>query len=176
MAMTDVLHRIVRNDAMRKDPPEIYNLRVLAIVCASCFGGMLFGWETGSIGGVLAMEPTQERFGYAHLSDGAKTTQDQNIVSTLQAGCFLSCFFTSWVTGRYGRRYSLIGTGIVTTVGVVFQAASAAKGTLAVMYIGRFISGLGVGAASTLVPLYVSECAPRAIRGGLTGRWRQLAW
>jgi MFS family permease len=62
----------------------------------------------------------------------------------------------------------LIGTGIITTVGVVFQAASAAKGTLAVMYIGRFISGLGVGAASTLVPLYVSECAPRAIRGGLT--------
>ncbi|KAF7545021.1 hypothetical protein G7Z17_g9503 [Cylindrodendrum hubeiense] len=168
MGMSNMLHRVVRNDAMRDDPPEIYNWWIMALVCASCFGGMLFGWETGAIGGVLAMEPTQERFGYAHLSDGAKTTQDQNIVSTLQAGCFLSCFFTSWFTEKYGRRPCLIATGIITTVGVVFQASSAAKGTLAVMYIGRFIAGLGVGAASTLVPLYVSECAPRAIRGGLT--------
>ena len=36
------------------------------------------------------------------------------------------------------------------------------------MYVGRFVAGLGVGAASMLTPLYVSECAPRAIRGGLT--------
>lgn len=129
---------------------------------------MLFGWDTGAIGGVLAMETTQARFGYSHLSKGAKTTQDQNIVSTLQAGCFLACFFTSWLTEKYGRRLCLIGTGLLTTLGVVFQAASAAQGTLAVMYIGRFIAGLGVGAASTLTPLYVSECAPRAIRGGLT--------
>lgn len=33
----------------------------------------------------------------------------------------------------------------------------------------RFIAGLGVGAASMLTPLYISENAPRAIRGGLTG-------
>ncbi|KAJ3477131.1 hypothetical protein NLG97_g8919 [Lecanicillium saksenae] len=36
------------------------------------------------------------------------------------------------------------------------------------MYVGRFIAGLGCGAASALTPIYVSECAPRAIRGGLT--------
>ncbi|KAK7432476.1 hypothetical protein QQZ08_001041 [Neonectria magnoliae] len=168
MALSGVLRRIVRNDAMRDDPKEIYNWRVLALVCASCFGGMLFGWDTGAIGGVLAMEPTQARFGYSHLSDKAKTNQDQNIVSTLQAGCFLSCFFTSWLTERFGRRLCLMGTGAITTIGVVFQACSAINGSLPVMYIGRFIAGLGVGAASTLVPLYVSECAPRAIRGGLT--------
>ena len=62
-----------------------------------------------------------------------------------------------------------MATGVITTIGVVFQAASAIHGTLAVMYVGRFVAGLGVGAASTLTPLYVSECAPRAIRGGLTG-------
>ena len=32
-----------------------------------------------------------------------------------------------------------------------------------------FVAGLGVGAASMLTPLYISENAPRAIRGGLTG-------
>lgn len=40
------------------------------------------------------------------------------------------------------------------------------------MYIGRLVSGLGVGAASMLVPLYVSENSPRAIRGGLTGLYQ----
>lgn len=165
--MVRILRLIVRNDAMTNDPPEIYGWRVFALVFSACFGGMLFGWDTGAIGGVLAMETTQERFGY---TKEAKTTLDQNIVSTLQAGCFLSCFLTSWFTERYGRRWCLISTGAITTVGVVFQAASCAHGNLAVMYVGRFIAGLGVGAASTLTPLYVSECAPRAIRGGLTGK------
>lgn len=163
-----LLRLIVHNDAMRSDPEEIYGWRVFALVFSSCFGGMLFGWDTGAIGGVLAMEQTQMRFGYYDKTAKQKSTLDQNIVSTLQAGCFLACFLTSWFTERFGRRWCLISTGALTGVGVIFQASSCANGSLAVMYVGRFIAGLGVGAASTLVPLYVSECAPRGIRGGLT--------
>jgi MFS family permease len=40
------------------------------------------------------------------------------------------------------------------------------------MYAGRFIAGIGVGGASMVCPLYVSENAPRAIRGGLTGLYQ----
>lgn len=40
-----LLNAIVRNDAMKSDPSEIYNWRVFALVGASCFGGMLFGKE-----------------------------------------------------------------------------------------------------------------------------------
>ncbi|PHH61728.1 hypothetical protein CDD81_8020 [Ophiocordyceps australis] len=166
--MAKVLRVVVRNDAMRHDPDQIYGWRVFALVCSACFGGMLFGWETGAIGGILAMEPTQQKFGIQHRSKEARSNLEQNIVSTLQAGCFAACFITSWLTEKYGRRLCLIGTGALTCVGVVLQASSAARGTLPVMYIGRFVSGLGVGSASTLTPLYVSECAPRAIRGGLT--------
>lgn len=161
-----ILRAVVRNDAMRTDPNEIYGLRVFALVFASCFGGMLFGWDTGAIGGVLSMPETLARFGYGPKQDS--TDLVQNIVSTLQAGCFLACFITGWAADKFGRRPCLIVSGVFTVVGVVFQAASAAKGTLAVMYIGRFVAGLACGAASTLTPLYVSECAPRAIRGGLT--------
>lgn len=164
-----ILRAVIRNEAMKQDPAEVYGWRVFALVFSACFGGMLFGWETGAIGGILSMAPAQERFGYADLSDGQKTTQSQNIVSTLQAGCFLACFLTYYFADKFGRRLSLIGTGALALIGVVFQAASAAHGNLAVMYVGRFLAGLGVGAASTLTPLYVSECAPRAIRGGLTG-------
>lgn len=55
----------------------------------------------------------------------------------------------------------------MTCIGVALQAGS--RGSLACMYVGRLVAGFGVGAASMLTPLYVSECAPRAIRGGLTG-------
>jgi MFS family permease len=72
------------------------------------------------------------------------------------------------MTDRWGRRWALIGTGLVTLIGVIMQTASSDTGNLGAMYAGRFVAGLGVGAASMLTPLYVSECAPRAIRGGLT--------
>ncbi|KAG6288085.1 hypothetical protein E4U09_005753 [Claviceps aff. purpurea] len=163
------LRSIVRNDAMRHDPDAIYNGRTILLVCCACFGGMVFGWDTGAIGGVLAMEQTRDKFGYKNRSKTDKSNLDQNIVSTLQAGCFAACLMTSWFADRFGRRATLIGAGLLTSVGVLFQAASGIKGTLAVMYVGRFISGLGVGCASTVSPLYVSECCPRAIRGGLTG-------
>jgi MFS family permease len=58
----------------------------------------------------------------------------------------------------------------ICTVGVIMQCG--ASGLLSVLYIGRFISGIGVGAASMLTPLYISENAPRAIRGGLTGLYQ----
>ncbi|TDZ73152.1 putative quinate permease [Colletotrichum trifolii] len=168
MAIASFLRRIVKNDAMKEDPVEIYGWRVFALAAASCFGGMLFGWDIGAIGGVLAMEETQRQFGYFDASKAEKSNQDQNIVSTLQGGCFAACLVTPYLTERYGRRWCLIVTGLVTTVGVVFQAASAEHGNLPLMFVGRFVAGLGVGAASMLTPLYVSECAPRAIRGGLT--------
>lgn len=164
-----ILRAIVRNNAMRNDPQEIYGWRVFALAASACFGGMLFGWETGAIGGILAMVPAQKRFGYADLNAKAKSNQEQNIVSTLQAGCFTACLFTAWLTDKFGRRKCFIATGLLALIGVIFQTSSAARGDLAVMYVGRFIAGLGVGAASTLTPLYVSECAPRAIRGALTG-------
>ncbi|KJZ71856.1 hypothetical protein HIM_08701 [Hirsutella minnesotensis 3608] len=166
--LVKVLRSVVRNDAMRSDPDEIYGWRVFALVCSACFGGMLFGWDTGAIGGILAMKPAQDRFGTINGSKQDRSNLDQNIVSTLQAGCFAACLVTSWLTDRFGRRRCLMATGALTTLGVVMQASSAAHGTLALMYVGRFVAGLGVGAASTLTPVYVSECAPRAIRGGLT--------
>ncbi|KAG5978739.1 hypothetical protein E4U55_006008 [Claviceps digitariae] len=166
--LAKVLRSIVRNDAMRHDPDAIYNARTIALVCCACFGGMLFGWDSGAIGGVLAMDQAREKFGYKDRSKADKITLDQNIVSTLQAGCFVACLVTSWFADRFGRRTTLIAAGLLTTFGIVFQAASGVNGTLPVMYVGRFISGLGIGCASTVTPLYVSECCPRAIRGGLT--------
>jgi sugar porter (SP) family MFS transporter len=93
-----------------------------------------------------------------------------NIVSTLQAGCFVGSLVASPITDRIGRKPTLIGAAWIIISGVIMQAA--ASGYLAPIYVGRFIAGLGVGAASTVNPTYVSENAPRAIRGLLTGLYQ----
>jgi hypothetical protein len=41
------IRKIVHNDAVKLDPPEVYNWRVFALACAACFGGTLFGMDIG---------------------------------------------------------------------------------------------------------------------------------
>ncbi|KAL8388799.1 hypothetical protein RB595_008938 [Gaeumannomyces hyphopodioides] len=168
--MSSFLQRVVKNDAMREDPPEIYGWRVYALACSACFGGLIFGIDTGVIGGVLRMPEFQELY---QLTDRHVTALDRanlsaNIVSTLQAGCFIGALLAAQAADRWGRRPVLIwAAGGISVIGVVLQAA--ASGHLAPMYIGRFVSGFGTGFASMVNPLYIAENAPRAIRGGLTG-------
>ena len=46
---------------------------------------------------------------------------------------------------------------------------TAARGNMDFIYAGRAIAGLGIGAASLTVPVYISEIAPPSIRGRLVG-------
>ncbi|GAB7353706.1 hypothetical protein MBLNU459_g4109t1 [Dothideomycetes sp. NU459] len=149
---------------MRNDPQEIYGWRVYALACSACFGGMLFGVDSG----IIANKP--RTYGLQGLSKVAAADLSANIVSTLQCGCFVGALAASWVADRLGRRPALMIAAVFVMVGVIMQ--SAALGHLASMYVGRFVAGLGVGAASMVTPLYVSENAPRAIRGGLTGLYQ----
>jgi MFS family permease len=128
---------------------------------------MLFGQDIGAIGGVLVLDAFKKDYHLDGLSDKARANLSANIVSTLQAGCLVGSLAAYWVSDKWGRKPALLVASMMAIVGVIMQ--SAGMGRLAVMYIGRFVAGLGVGAASMLTPLYVSENAPRAIRGGLTG-------
>ncbi|KAI9734018.1 MAG: hypothetical protein M1834_002675 [Cirrosporium novae-zelandiae] len=164
------LQRVIHNEAMKEDPPEIYQWRVYILACSACFGGMVFGWDIGAIGGVLTLDAFKDKFGISDLDKVGAADLSANIVSTLQAGAFAGALVVAWFAERLGRRPALLMSAGVIIVGVVLQ--SAASGELAAMYVGRFISGVGVGAASMLNPLYISENAPRAIRGGLTGLYQ----
>nr|OQO19490.1 hypothetical protein B0A51_11536 [Rachicladosporium sp. CCFEE 5018] len=158
---------IVHNDAIKSDPEEIYGWRVYALACSACFGGMLFGMDSGIIGGVLTLTQFKETYGLSKLIGVPLADLTANIVTTLQCGCFVGALSAGFFADRYGRRLSLMAAAIFAIVGTIMQAA--ASGEIAVIYVGRFIAGLGVGAASMVTPLYVSENAPRAIRGALTG-------
>ena len=59
--------------------------------------------------------------------------------------------------------------------GVMLAADNDAGTGLAPIYAGRVIAGLGIGAASNLTPLLISEISPPAIRGQLVGMY-EIGW
>lgn len=55
-----IFSKIVRNNAMRQDPPEIYGWRAIALACSAGFGAMLFGMDSSIIGGVVVLKQFKE--------------------------------------------------------------------------------------------------------------------
>lgn len=84
---------------------------------------------------------------------------------TLRIGALIAGDLADWV----GRRTTIIGGCAVFLVGVVLQTASAGLGLLVA---GRLVSGFGVGAVSAILILYMSEIAPRKVRGALVSGYQ----
>ncbi|KAH8800321.1 high-affinity glucose transporter [Xylogone sp. PMI_703] len=139
------------------------------------FGGVLFGYDTGTISGILAMSYWQNEFSTGHR-DGTghlniTSSQQSEVVSILSAGTFFGALAAAPIADWIGRRWSLIVSSIVFIFGVILQTAAT---TLPLFVAGRFFAGFGVGLVSALIPLYQSETAPKWIRGVIVGSY-QLA-
>ena len=83
-------------------------------------------------------------------------------MSVLQAGCFFGAIAACPLTDVFGRKWCLVGAALLTLVGVALQAA--ASGHIGAIYAGRAVAGLGVGGASVINPIYVTENAPYSAR------------
>ncbi|KAJ5037352.1 uncharacterized protein L3040_007528 [Drepanopeziza brunnea f. sp. 'multigermtubi'] len=132
-------------------------------------GGLLFGYDTGIISGILAMKAFRDEFstGYVDLHDhlpNVSPAQSSVIVAILSAGTFFGALLAAPMGDKLGRRISLIIAVAIFAIGTLLQTVA-----LAIMLLvwGRFFAGLGVGTISVLVPLYQSEMAPKWIRGTL---------
>jgi MFS family permease len=133
-----VLQTIIRNEAMKKDPPEIYGWWAFMTTATACFGGILFGMDTGTMGGVLVLPAFKKEFGLDGLGKVESANLSANIVSALQAGCFLGAIVAWPLADSIGRRTALIIAAVIATVGTAMQAAS--LGYLQVVYTGRYLS------------------------------------
>ncbi|KAG2420258.1 hypothetical protein HFD88_005059 [Aspergillus terreus] len=140
------------------------------------FGGLLFGYDTGTINGILAMKYWRKLFstGYINPADNypdVTSSQASMIVSLLSAGTFFGALTAAPVADYFGRRIGMILDTGVFCFGVILQTVAT---SIPLFVAGRFFAGYGVGLLSATVPLYQSETAPKWIRGTIVGAY-QLA-
>ncbi|THX87413.1 general substrate transporter [Aureobasidium pullulans] len=143
--------------------------RAYILTAVASFGGMLFGWDTGLIGGVLTMDSFKNSFALVN-TPAAYADLSGNIVSVLQAGCFVGAAASFWVSDTFGRKSALIYADIIFIIGSLLQTCSAiGNHSLTLLYIGRVIGGVGVGLISAVVPTYIGENVNKEIRGRCIG-------
>lgn len=142
------------------------------------FGGVLFGYDTGTISGILAMDYWLGEFtdpGTAtaeHPNGFLSASQNSLIVSILSAGTFFGALSAAPFADILGRRLGLMAAaGIVFNLGVILQTAATER---PLFIAGRFFAGFGVGLVSAMIPMYQSETSPKWIRGTIVGAY-QLA-
>lgn len=170
-------------DVARVEAPV--TVRAYLLVAFAAFGGIFFGYDTGWMGGVLAMPYFIRQYtGLAYPEDTGLTGQDlkdytsafvvpqweQSLVtSILSAGTFFGAIIAGDLADFIGRRLTIIIGCLIFAVGGVLQAASTG---LNVMVGGRLVAGFGVGFISSIVILYMSEIAPRKVRGAVVAGYQ----
>ena len=134
---------------------DLGNTRFLARVAViAAIGGFLFGYDTGVIGGALL---------YIKRDLHATSSFDQQaIVSSLLVGAVVGALIAGRLARRLGRRVTIIVAGWVYVAGGLGAALSQSLWQLVA---ARLVLGLAVGAASFVAPMYISEMAPKRIRG-----------
>ena len=140
-------------------------------MCAfAAFAGMLFGYDSGYISSVLAMDMFKKEYGHVvPLSEDSTgymyfTWQKSLIVSILSAGTFFGALVSGALADWIGRRTTIICGCGVFICGVILQVAAT---NIPCLVVGRLIAGLGVGFVSAINILYMSEVAPRKVRGAI---------
>ncbi|KAG9256369.1 high-affinity glucose transporter RGT2 [Emericellopsis atlantica] len=137
------------------------------------FGGVLFGYDTGTISGILAMPYWQRTFSTGYIdvngNPNVNASQESAIVSILSAGTFFGALSSPLLSDYFGRRLGLVISTWVFNLGVVLNTVAT---SIPLFLAGRFFAGLGVGLISAMVPLYQSETAPKWIRGVIVGAYQ----
>ena len=135
---------------------------VYLLTAVAALGGLLFGYDTAVISGAIGFLKIKFQLSAAMMGWAA---------SSAIIGCIFGAMFAGWASDRFGRKKVLLLTAILFAISAI---GAAFPSNLLQFAIFRFIGGLGIGAASMVSPLYITELAPAAIRGKLVSYY-QLA-
>lgn len=128
------------------------------------FGGILFGYDIGVMTGALPFLQADW-----HLENAAGLTGW--ITSAVMFGAIFGGALAGQLSDKFGRRKMILMSAIVFMIFSILSGVSPDMGETSAYYliIVRMLLGLAVGAASALVPAYMSEMAPANARGRLSG-------
>ncbi|MES1985832.1 MAG: sugar porter family MFS transporter [Pseudomonadota bacterium] len=129
---------------------------IAAIVAVATIGGFMFGYDSGVINGT--QKGLESAFDLGKLGIGIN-------VGAILVGSSIGAFGAGRLADIIGRR------GVMMVSAILFLGSAllaGAAGSSALFIIARIIGGLGVGAASVISPVYISEVTPAAVRGRLS--------
>jgi len=124
-------------------------------VGVAALGGLLFGYDTGVISGAILFITKQFSL---------SATMEEIVVSSVLVGAVAGATLGGALTGRLGRRIMIILAGIIFTTSALGTALAPTVGWLIV---ARVVSGIGIGIASFISPMYIAELVPAKVRGSL---------
>lgn len=149
------------------------DLYLARIVCTVILGGFLFGYDTvvisGAEKGLQAFFLQARDFQYTDLWHGITC-------SSALLGCIIGCLISGWFSSRFGRKPSLILSGIFFLISAIqsyypefffFEYGTPTFGLLLAFNLYRILGGIGVGIASAICPIYIAEISPANKRGKL---------
>lgn len=155
-------------DVSRVEAPVTLKAYLMCVFAA--FGGIFFGYDSGYIAGVMGMDF------FIHIIEGPDALvlpawKKSLITSILSAGTFFGALIAGDLADWIGRRLTVILGCAVFIVGVVLQVVTSENG-LGLIVAGRLVAGLGVGFVSAVIILYMSEIAPRKVRGAIVSGYQ----
>ncbi|BFZ59655.1 hypothetical protein YB2330_000669 [Saitoella coloradoensis] len=136
-------------------------------------GAVLYGYDGTYFTGIVAMNPFIIKFGetapnttLGYKFDGLHLAIPASFVMIGEA---VGSFVAGPIGEKTGRRGAMIAAAIGVIAGTIIQLVAP---SWAVIVVGRVVLGLGIGAVSNCVPLYLSEISPTALRGVVVGSWQ----
>jgi len=124
-------------------------------VGVAALGGLLFGYDTGVISGAILFITKQFSL---------SATMEEIVVSSVLVGAVAGATIGGALTGRFGRRKMIILAGIIFTASAL---ATALAPTIGWLIAARVVSGIAIGIASFISPMYIAELVPAKVRGSL---------
>ena len=124
-------------------------------VAVAALGGLLFGYDTGVISGAILFVKSQFSLSAA---------MEEIVVSSVLVGAVAGATIGGALTGRFGRRKMIILAGIIFTASALGTALAP---TIAWLIAARVVSGVAIGIASFISPMYIAELVPAKVRGSL---------
>ena len=134
---------------------QINNYQLLTYSIIAALGGLLFGFDTGVISGAIP---------FIRGEFELTTYQEGFAVSNLMIACTVGALIAGPIAEWAGRKKVLILCSLLFLISAIF---SALPQSFMELVVARFIGGLGVGVASVVSPMYITEISPANIRGRL---------
>lgn len=136
--------------------PYKLNLKIVIILIGATIGGLLFGYDTGVISGVLINLKAND-LNLSDITDWHK----EIITSSTSMGSFLGSILAFPLADKYGRKMSMSSCCIIFILAAFWMGFSISLNWL---IFGRFIVGIAIGISAQCIPIYLTEISPARVR------------